>query len=260
MNALGFEEYERLSEGGRLVPVFREVPGDLRTPVSAFLSLAARAERAFLLESVLGGERLARYSFLGRDPVARLEVQGGKVVVRDAGGTREEKEGLLGALRARLESQPAEIPGLPRFTGGAVGYLTWDAARLFERLPDHHGAAQGVVASFAFYRSLVAFDHVRQRLVLIALAEPGRRAEFERAQQVLDGFEEDLGWERRPSATRRPEPPRPSRSRTAPRSGRPSSRPRSTSRRATSSRWSCRASTPWTAGSTPSPSTARSAW
>ena len=207
MNALGYEEYERLSEGGRPVPVFRELPGDLRTPVSAFLSLAARAERAFLLESVLGGERLARYSFLGRDPVERLEVRGGKVVVHDATGTREETDGLLPALRKRLSSHPAEIPGLPRFTGGAVGYLTWDAARLFERLPDHHGAAQGTVASFAFYGSLVAFDHVRQRLVLIAQAEPGSRAAFDRAQQVLDGFEEDLGWERRPSGTRRSEPP-----------------------------------------------------
>ena len=207
MNSLRYEEYERLSEGGRAVPVFREVPGDLRTPVSAFLSLAARAEHAFLLESVLGGERLARYSFLGRDPIARLEVRGGKVVVHDASGTREESEGLLDALRSRLASPPAEVPGLPRFTGGAVGYLTWDAARLFERLPDRHGAAHGVVASFSFYRSLVAFDHVRQRLVLIALAEPGTRAGFEAAQQVLDAFEEDLGWERRPATTRRAETP-----------------------------------------------------
>jgi len=207
MNALGYEEYERLSEGGRPVPVFRELPGDLRTPVSAFLSLAARAERAFLLESVLGGERLARYSFLGREPQARLTVQGGAVRVHDAAGEHEQRTGLLEALRARLGSQPAEVPGLPRFTGGAVGYLTWDAARLFERLPDRHGAAQGTLASFSFYDSLVAFDHVRQRLVLIALAEPGRRQAFERAQQVLDGFEEDLGWERRPAATRRAEPP-----------------------------------------------------
>ncbi len=207
MNSLGYEEYERLSEGGRPVPVFRELPGDLRTPVSAFLSLASRAERAFLLESVLGGERLARYSFLGRDPVARLEVVGGKVRVFDETGEHETKDGLLGALRGRLGSQPAEIPGLPRFTGGAVGYLTWDAARLFERLPDHHGASQGTVASFAFYDSLVAFDHVRQRLVLIALAEAASRAAFERAQQRLDSFEEDLGWERRPAATRRAEPP-----------------------------------------------------
>jgi anthranilate synthase component 1 len=209
MNSLGYEEYERLSEGGRPVPVFRELPGDLRTPVSAFLSLASRAERAFLLESVLGGERLARYSFLGRDPVARLEVKGGKVRIFDDFGERESKDGLLAALRSRLGSQPAEVPGLPRFTGGAVGYLTWDAARLFERLPDRHGAAQGTVASFAFYDSLVAFDHVRQRLVLIALAEPATRAAFDRAQQRLDAFEEDLGWERRPAATRHAEPPPP---------------------------------------------------
>jgi len=207
LNALSFEEYDRLSEGGGPVPVFRELPGDLRTPVSAFLSLAARTERAFLLESVLGGERLARYSFLGRDPVATLEVRGGKTYVRDEQGEREEKGGLAAALRSRLASTPAEIPGLPRFTGGAVGYLTYDAARLFERLPDRHGAAQGVVASFAFYRSLVAFDHVRQRLVLIALAEPGSRAAFDRAREVLDRFEEDLGWERRPATTRRKEPP-----------------------------------------------------
>ncbi len=208
MNALGFEEYERLSEGGRPVPVFREVPGDLRTPVSAFLSLASRAERAFLLESVLGGERLARYSFLGREPVARLEVRAGRVVVHDAAGARDEGADLLGALRARLGTPPAEVPGLPRFTGGAVGWLSWDAARLFERLPDHHGAARGVVASFSFYESLVAFDHVRQRLVLVALAEPGRRDAFERARAVLDALEEDLGWERRPAASR-PAPPPP---------------------------------------------------
>jgi anthranilate synthase component 1 len=203
----GFDAYERLSQGGRPVPVFRELPGDLMTPVSAFRSLAARAERAFLLESVLGGERLARYSFLGRDPVGQLEVRGGRVLARDRDGEREEKEGLLTALRARLGPAPAEVPGLPRFTGGAVGYLTWDAARLFERLPDRHGAASGVVASFAFYRALVAFDHVRQRLLLIALAEPGSRSAFDRARETLDCFEEDLRWERRPAQGRRSERP-----------------------------------------------------
>jgi anthranilate synthase component 1 len=206
MNELSYDDYARLSLGGRSVPVYRELPGDLSTPVSAFLALSARAERAFLLESVLGAERLARYSFLGKDPVARLEVRDGKVVLHDASGTRESTQGLMPALRERLGGHPAEIPGLPRFTGGAVGYLTWDAARLFERLPDHHGAARQTVASFAFYRSLVAFDHVRQRLVLIALADPGSRAEYERARDVLDGFEQDLGWERRPARVRPREP------------------------------------------------------
>jgi anthranilate synthase component 1 len=207
VRSLSFEEYERLSEAGRPVPVFREIPGDLRTPVSAFLSLGTRAEQAFLLESVLGGERLARYSFLGRNPGATLVVKDERVLVRDADGEQELDDGLLDALRARLRSQPAEIPGLPRFTGGAVGYLHYDAARLFERLPDRHGARRGTLASFAFYDSLVAFDHVGQRLVLIAIAEPGRQAAFQDAQRILDGFEEDLAWERRPSGARRAEPP-----------------------------------------------------
>jgi anthranilate synthase component 1 len=202
MNELSYDDYERLSVAGALVPVFREIPGDLKTPVSAFLSLAARSERAFLLESVMGGERLARYSFLGRDPVATLEVRGDGVFVQDAEGTRREPLDLLAALRARLGRPAAEVPGLPRFTGGAVGYLTYDAVRLFERIPDRHAVKDALLASFAFYRSLVAFDHVRQRLVLIAVAEPGHRAEFDRAQQVLDAFEEDLSWERRKSQTR----------------------------------------------------------
>jgi anthranilate synthase component I len=194
VNPLRFEEYERLSEAGGLVPVYREIPGDLLTPVSAFLAVAGGSERAFLLESVVGGERLARYSFLGRDPVGHLEARGR--TVRDGEG-QPLAGSLLQALRARLPRAAADVPGLPRFTGGAVGYLTYDAARLFERLPDRLHAGEGRLAAFSFYLSLVAFDHARQRLVLIANAEPGRRAAFERAQEVLDALESDL---RRPAA------------------------------------------------------------
>ncbi len=207
VRALGYGEYERLSAVGGPVPVFRAVPGDLRTPVSAFLSLAARSERAFLLESVVGGERLARYSFLGRDPVATLEARTRGVVVTEGERTHLESRGLLPALRARMGPPAVEIPGLPRFTGGAVGYLTWDAVRLFEKIPDRHGPADAPLASFFFYRSLVAFDHVGQRLVLIAVADPGSRQAWERAQQTLDGLEEDLGWERRPATKPRTESP-----------------------------------------------------
>ena len=180
MRRLSFEEYDRLSAGGGLVPVFREIPGDLLTPVSAFLALRGRSERAFLLESVVGGERVARYSFVGRDPVSTLEARGGT------------SADLLATLRARLGTGAVEVPGLPRFTGGAVGYLAYDAVRLFERVPQRHGPSQAPVASFSFYRSIVAFDHALQRLVLIADAEPGRRAAFEDAQAVLDGLESDL--------------------------------------------------------------------
>jgi anthranilate synthase component 1 len=202
MKALGFEEYERLSTGGGPVPVFREVPADLLTPVSAFLALSARSERAFLLESVLGGERLARYSFLGRDPDATLELRGRRVELREGTTARVLAEGLLPALRALTGPAAAEVPGLPRFTGGAVGYLAYDAVRLFESIPDRHPPSSAPLASFSLYRSLVAFDHVGQRLVLIADAEPGSRAAFVRAQDLLDRLEEDLRWQRRPAAER----------------------------------------------------------
>jgi anthranilate synthase component 1 len=85
-----------------------------------------------------------------------------------------------------------EVPGLPRFTGGAVGYLSYDAVRLFEQLPSRHRPGELPIASFSFYRSLLAFDHVLQRLVLISHANPGRRAAFDEAQAALDAMEADL--------------------------------------------------------------------
>jgi len=176
LRSLDYDEYDRLSSAGALVPVFREVPGDLKTPVSAFQSVGARASRAFLLESVLGGERLARYSFLGRDPEATVEVRGGLTQVVDAAGQRLVEDGLFAELRRWVGRPVADVPGLPRFTGGAVGYLTYDAVRLFERIPDRHGVESAALASFAFYRTLVAFDHVRQRLILISLAPPAERS------------------------------------------------------------------------------------
>ena len=192
MRALSFEDYERLSDKGGWVPVYRELPGDLLTPVSAFLALSSRSRRAFLLESVIGGERLARYSFIGRDPVDTVEARADGVVSLRDGRVERMPGDLLGAVRARLGPVAVEVPGLPRFTGGAVGYLTYDAVRLFEKIPDRHAPSEAPLASFSFYRSLVAFDHVRQRLVLMADAEPGARGAFERAMDALDALEEDL--------------------------------------------------------------------
>ena len=192
MKLMGYDDYARLSEKGGLVPVYRHIPADLLTPVSAFLALQGRSARAFLLESVVGGERVARYSFLGRDPLSTVEVRNGVVYERDAEGTRPSGQDLLSTVRARMAQRGVEVSGLPRFTGGAVGYLTYDAIRLFERLPDRHAPTDLPVASFSFYRSLVAFDHVQQRLILIANAEPGRRAAYGEALAVLDGLEADL--------------------------------------------------------------------
>jgi anthranilate synthase component I len=195
VKALSFSEYERYSTEDGLVPVYREIPADLLTPVSAFLALTGGVggtTPGFLLESVVGGERIARYSFLGRDPMATLEARDGAVVLRDAEGQRSLSSDLFTELRARVGRTTAEVPGLPRFTGGAVGYLTYDAIRLFEKIPDRHPPGTLPLASFSFYRSLVAFDHVRQRLVLIANALGGRRQAFDDAQEILEGLEQSL--------------------------------------------------------------------
>jgi anthranilate synthase component I len=192
MKALTFDEYQALSAGGGPVPVYREIPGDLLTPVSAFLALCGRSERGFLLESVIGGERIARYSFLGREPKLTLEARRNGIIERGPLGTRPVRTDLLTALRERLGPPAAEVPGLPRFTAGFVGYLMYDAVRLFERLPDRHGREDELLASFSLYRSLVAFDHVAQRLVLIAMADPGQRAAFDAAERDLDAMEADL--------------------------------------------------------------------
>jgi anthranilate synthase component 1 len=189
---MAFEEYDRLSAAGGLVPVYREMPGDLMTPVSAFRAISARSRRAFLLESVAGGERLARYSFLGRDPVSTLEARSSGLTEDGPAGRRPVDGDLLAAVRARVGTSAAEVPNLPRFTGGAVGYLTYDAVRLFERIPARHPPSASPIASFSFYRSLVAFDHARQRLVLIADVEAGRRAAFADAQAALDALQHDL--------------------------------------------------------------------
>jgi anthranilate synthase component 1 len=186
VKALAFDEYECLAERGGPVPVFREMPGDLHTPVSAYLAVAGRSERAFLLESVVGGERVARYSFIGRDPIGSFEIPPGDFAQPSRAGS------LLPMLRSQLGPPAAEVFGLPRFTGGAVGYVSYDAVRLFENVPQRLGPGTEPLASFSLYRSVVAFDHAWQRLLLIADAPPGGRADFERAQQVLDGLEADL--------------------------------------------------------------------
>ena len=201
---MGYDEYDRVSAAGGLVPVYRELPGDLTTPVSAFRSLAAQSRRAFLLESVAGGERVARYSFLGRDPVSTLEADDAGVVEDGPAGRARVDRPLLAAVRERVGESRADIPSLPRFTGGCVGHLSYDAVRLFERIPARHPPSGAPLASFSFYRAVVAFDHARQRVVLVANAEPACRTAFADAQDTLDAFERDLS---RPAS--RPLPPAP---------------------------------------------------
>ena len=134
MKQTTFEEFVELARRGTFVPVVKEIIADLLTPVSAFLKIAEHSDYAFLFESVEGGEQVARYSFLGKDPflVLRVAPRAGRPSIGPA-STTETDEPFVPALRRLMaEFQSPFVPGLPRFTGGAVGFIGYDASPMFE--------------------------------------------------------------------------------------------------------------------------------
>src|SRR4051812_28130762 len=133
MTLTTFDEFVELAKRGTFVPVCKELMADLLTPVSAFLKIAEHSDYAFLLESVEGGEHVGRYSFLGKDPFLILRSRQGRTIIERAGRTEESDKPFIPTLRELMASFHAPfVPGLPRFTGGAVGYLGYDAAAWFE--------------------------------------------------------------------------------------------------------------------------------
>ena len=172
MRITSFDEFRELAQRGTFVPVCKEIVADLLTPVSAFLKIAEHSDYAFLLESVEGGEHVGRYSFLGKDPFLILRARGGKTIVQRAGETTESDKPFMVMLRELMAgfSSPF-VPGLPRFTGGAVGYLGYDAAAWFEPVTLQGAREAGQdEAGFMLFDTVLAFDHVRHRILIIANA------------------------------------------------------------------------------------------
>jgi anthranilate synthase component 1 len=166
-----FEEFRDLAQRGTFVPVYKEIVADLLTPVSAFLKIAEHSDYAFLLESVEGGEHVGRYSFLGKDPFLILRSRGGRTIVDSAGETSASDRPFMATLRELMAGFHSPfVPGLPRFTGGAVGYLGYDAAAWFEPVTLQAGADEQDEAGFMLFDTVLAFDHVRHRILIIANA------------------------------------------------------------------------------------------
>jgi anthranilate synthase component 1 len=171
------EEFREAATRGNLIPVYREILGDGDTPVSAYAKLG-RKEYGFLLESVVGGEKWAAYSFLGVEPRAIVSAKGGQVSVvwRDVDGGGEEKRATWAAAdptaalaEILADFRPVASPGLPRFWGGAVGWIGYDVVRAFEDLPhrapdDLHLPEMCLVLT----DTLVIFDNLRQTLKIVA--------------------------------------------------------------------------------------------
>jgi len=174
------ETFRARATQGNLVPVCREILADQETPVSAYERLRAGLRRShahphtFLLESVEGGETVARYSFLGGNPRMRMRAWGRRVEVEEAGhpAVIHADADPLTVLRDYMSRfKPVKDPTLPRFTGGAVGYIGYDAVAQFDRVPLCNRPGLGwpdLVMMVA--DTLVAFDHVRHSMVLIANA------------------------------------------------------------------------------------------
>ena len=188
--SLTFEEFREHASQGNLIPLYREILADLETPVSAFTKID-HGPSAYLLESVEGGEHWARYSFLGSgSPIVIREENGALVVTR---GSRVERlrlsekpgEGPLDRLKEVMAAyHPVVVPGLPRFVGGAVGYLGYDAVRYFEDLPARRKDDAGLpMLAFLLTDTLLIFDRVAQTIKVVANAHVpvGKESELKRS-------------------------------------------------------------------------------
>ncbi|MDZ4768672.1 MAG: anthranilate synthase component I [Chloroflexota bacterium] len=194
------EQVHHLFDQGDLVPVYRRLLADLETPVSVYIKLAHMGTVSFLLESVEGGEQVGRYSFLGVNPKGVIMVRDG-IVTRTLHGETTTRpldvgEDPLGAVEAEFgRVRPVPIEGLPRFVGGAVGFVAYDCVRHFERVPDTAVDELDVPdVAFMLADTLVIFDHAKHQLIILANAHDlgDRDAAFDDAVDRIDAITDAL--------------------------------------------------------------------
>jgi anthranilate synthase component 1 len=174
-------EARRLVREYDVVPLYAEFIGDLETPISAALKFADE-ENVFLLESAEAAERFGRYSFLGFDPKRTLSYRDGIYTIVDADGVREvaAKDPFSGLAELVGKKSVAPLPNLPAFVGGAVGYFSYDAVRYLERLPDAPPDDLHVPeAYFAVTDTLIVFDHLRHKVLVISLVDAANLRDVE---------------------------------------------------------------------------------
>jgi anthranilate synthase component 1 len=182
-----FKTFTELAAGHTMVPVFRQLTSDTLTPVSAFCKVQ-EGEWSFLFESVVGGEKIGRYSFLGSGPFLKFQAWDHKVVIQEGckNVREEEHPDPLKLLEEYLQRYRApQVPGLPRFTGGAVGYAGYDAVRYTERLPNPPPDDRQLPdLSFAFYDRMVIFDQISKTIATVAHARVGPDIDLGSAYQA----------------------------------------------------------------------------
>jgi anthranilate synthase component 1 len=206
-----YKEFLRLTRESTLVPVLKSVMADLLTPVSAFLAISRREQNAFLLESVERGEQIGRYTFLGARPYMQLEARGSDISI-ERGKKRERHDGNVFQVAKKLLTQhePAHIPGLPPFTAGAVGFCSYDIVRQLEKIGDHtKDDLQLPDCTLMFFDRLLAFDHLRHQIHIIATADVAAenpRKAYDRAVHDIAVLEKKLASGLRPGEWQRGAP------------------------------------------------------
>lgn len=191
------EEFKNLFGQYSAIPVYRRLMADVLTPVSLFLQLRREAYYPFLLESVEGGEQVARYSFLGRNPYQVLEYDGEQVKLKKDGETEVLDQPYFEALKSlTTRHHEPKLPDLPRLSGGAVGFSSYDTVREVENLENIPEKDIDLPeAIWAFYDEILAFDHVKQQIIIIKTvftnddADSSAEELFWKAEKRLDELE-----------------------------------------------------------------------
>jgi anthranilate synthase component I len=196
-----YKEFLRLSRSATLVPVAKSISADLLTPVSAFLAVAEGEPDAFLLESVEGGEKIGRYTFLGVRPFLRLESRGSEITIARGRKVERRTGNVFEVIKELLQQhRPAAMEGLPPFTAGAVGYCAYDIVRRLENIGEHAVDDLDVPdCVLMFFDRVLAFDHLRHQIHIVASADVTQdapKAAYSRAVKDIARIEKKLaaGW------------------------------------------------------------------
>ncbi|MCU1299486.1 MAG: anthranilate synthase component [Acidobacteriaceae bacterium] len=211
-----YKEFARLAREATLVPVVKSVTADLLTPVSAFLAIAEKEPNAFLLESIERGEQIGRYTFLGARPYMTVRARGQGIVLQRGKRIEKQQGSVLQLAKELLRThRPATIPGLPPFTAGAVGYFAYDSVRQFEKIGEHATDDLSLPdCVLMFFDRLLAFDHLRHQIHIVANADVSRESPkkaYERALADIAVLEKQLArglrsvnWQKASSANEGP--------------------------------------------------------
>lgn len=191
------DDFRNLARPGALVPVYREVMADLETPVSAYIKIASNSQYAFLLESVDKADTVGRHSFLGSNPSTIFRSRGREVtIIRDGHDESFQSDAPLDALGSLMATyQHVPVEGLPAFHGGAVGYISYDQARFFERLPDENPDTLSLPdLYFMITDTILIFDHVNNRLKIVSNAHVRDDADaaYNEAVRKIDDIDRTL--------------------------------------------------------------------